>query len=58
MNEASEERAISGHLIRIDRALCIGTGNCVARATAWPSGPMASSSFLPVDFLQTIPKQS
>lgn len=30
MNEASEERAVSGHLIRIDRMLCIGTGNCVA----------------------------
>ncbi len=32
MDQRFEERQISGHTIRIDRTLCIGTGNCVAVA--------------------------
>ena len=29
MQEPFEERPVSGHTIRIDRTLCIGTGSCV-----------------------------
>ena len=29
MEEHTEERQISGYTIRIDRTLCIGSGNCV-----------------------------
>lgn len=29
MKDSFEERQISGHTIRIDRTLCIGSGNCV-----------------------------
>lgn len=32
MDEEIEERTVSGHAIRIDRTLCIGSGNCVAVA--------------------------
>ena len=32
MHEDIEEQQISGHTIRIDRTLCIGSGNCVAVA--------------------------
>lgn len=32
MDKDIEEQTISGHTIRIDRTLCIGSGNCVAVA--------------------------